>query len=634
MYKSEVTPIPQKSRLVNVLEILFLTGLFARLLVSGKIYYWSNYFFLVWFCLLYLAALLAKKTYFKLPAMLSLGLLLFFGGLIISMPFGLQPLQSARELIIFLGYLFIFLSGVEICNSRSITPVAWALLAAALVQACFGLSQYLGGLERSALMDATVAGFEQVSLKRIFGFTFSPDFFACFLSAALVIWTGGFQALAGKNIKSRSTRIITFAFFAVLLFGMIILSRSMGGFLALLAGIFSLAAMKLGKKYPPRKIAAIFLAVSIFAALVFSLFVYQRRQYFFSSQNPIVLRLYNFESGLKVFLEKPALGAGVGNFWIAYPKYRPLLGNETRYAHNNFIQVLAESGPIAEIGMLILIAYLLLAAKKIADSGDALLMSVWSGLFVVWSAWLWDFGLYAPELASVFFVLFAAVVTGVENAEEKKAPALTLGLLALLSAVLCFVSLWIFAEQRLVKKVEFEFSYGDPKTAKALALKAIKMMPIDDYPEIVMAWSLAREKADAASVLSHYRRAIQLNPRFAFWHRELGDYYVHDGELKLAEFEYLNARELYPYSPDLLARLAKVCRLQGNLNQAEQFGMTALSAAGGHQNALWEMVWIKLARGGDENRAQAVKYLKELEQNYHDPGARAALNKMGAGGGK
>jgi len=566
--------------------------------------------------------------------MLSLGLVLFFGGLIISMPFGLQPLQSARELIIFLGYLFIFLSGLEIYNSRRITPVAWTLLAAAIAQVCFGLSQYLGGLERSALIDATVSGFEQVSLKRIFGFTFSPDFFACFLSAVLVIWIGGFQALAGKNIKSRSTRIITFAFFAILLFSMIILSRSMGGFLALLAGIFLLAAMKLGKKYPPRKIAIIFPAVLMVAALVFSLFVYQRRQYFFSSQNPIVLRLYNFESGLKVFLEKPALGVGVGDFWIAYPKYRPLLGNETRYAHNNFIQVLAESGPIAEIGMLILIAYLLLAAKKIANSGDDLLVSVWAGLFVVWSAWLWDFGLYVPELASVFFVLFAVVVTRVENAEEKKAPALTLGLLALLSAALCFVSLWIFTEHRLVKNIEIEFSYGDPKIAKALALKAIKMMPIDDYPEIVMAWCLAGDKADAASVLPHYRRAIRLNPRFAFWHRELGDYYVHAGEFKPAEFEYLKARELYPYSPDLLARLAKVYRLQGNLDQAEQFGKTALSAAGSHRDALWEMTWIKLARGGDENRGQAVKYLKELEQNYHDPGASAALKRIGAGSGK
>lgn len=584
--------------------------------------------------MIYLASLLVKKTYFKLPGLPALGLGLFFGGLIISMPFGIQPLFSARELIIFLGYLFIFLSCLEIFNKRDITPILWVILAAALIQACFGLSQYLGGLERTALVNPNVSDFEQVSLKRIFGFTFSPDFFSCFLAAVLVIWIGSFEAWAGKNIKPGASRKFIFAFFPILLFAMIILSRSLGGFLALLAGISCLAIIKLGKKHSPSKIALVSLAVLIMAAAVIFLFVYQRRQYFFGAQNPIVLRLHNFRSGIEVYREKPLLGVGVGNFWIAYPKYRHLQGNESRYAHNNFIQVLAESGPVAEIGLLLLITYLLLAAKKIARSQDVLATGLWAGLAVIWSHWLWDYGLYAPELASAFFALFAALVTRVDPGPEKKAPVLTLGMLFLLSAVLCFVCLWIFAEHRLAKKMEIEFSSGDQKIAKDYALKAIKMMPVDDYPEIVMAWILANEKAKPGPVLSHYRRAIQLNPRFAFWHKELGDYYLRSGELKPAEFEYLKARELYPYSPDLLARLAKVYRLQGDLKTAEQYGGTALSAYGNQTNALWEMVWIKLAQGGNDNRALAVKYLKELDKNYKDPGARIVLEKMRAGSGK
>jgi O-antigen ligase len=602
------------------------------MLVSGGIYYWSNYLFLTWFCLAYVAALFSKRSHFRLPWTVSAGLVLFFGASILSMPLGIQPLQSARELIILLGYLFLFLAGVEIFSREGVAALPWVVMAAAIIQVWFGIKQYFGGLQQSALMDATVAEFEQVSLKRIFGFTFSPDFYSCFLSAALVIWAGSFSAGAAKIIPSRWFRILVSVFFGLLLLVPVILSRSIGGFLALLAGMGLLAIMKLGKKYSYARTAAAALAALVIAGAVLSIFVYQRREYFFSPQNPLMLRLHNFRSGIEVWRERPLLGVGVGDFWIAYPKYRGMDGNETRYAHNNFIQVLAESGPVAELGLVLLVLYFLALARKVAARGDALLPGLWAGLAVLWSAWLWDYGLYVPELASLSFALLAALVAKLEDPAEKKVSGPTLGLLALLAGVLIVVSAWIFHEHRLVKKLEVEFSYGDPKTAKDLALKAARAMPLDDYPEIVLAWSLAREGAPRSEAVSHYRRAIMLNPRFAFWRKELGDYYLHQGELKPAEAEYLKARELYPFSPDLLARLVKLYRAQGDFKKAEVYGTVALSAYGFKKNALWEMTLLKLAEGGEQNRGLAVSYLEQLDRGYHDPAAKAMIQKIKAGG--
>jgi hypothetical protein len=143
-----VSQIPEKKAASRYIELFFLAGLLARLLISGKIYYWSNNVFLFWFSASYLLALIDKKSYLNPPVLLKLALVLFFGGLILSMPFGIQTLSSARELIAFLGYLFLLLATMEIYSARNFFPVVGAIWTAAVINGIFGLEQYFGGLDR------------------------------------------------------------------------------------------------------------------------------------------------------------------------------------------------------------------------------------------------------------------------------------------------------------------------------------------------------------------------------------------------------------------------------------------------------------------------------------------------------
>ena len=267
------------------------------------------------------------------------------------------------------------------------------------------------------------------------------------------------------------------------------------------------------------------------------------------------------------------------------------------------------------------------SVRKIDRSRDALGLGLWAGLVIICSHWLWDYGLYVPELASVFFVLLAGMLARTSKKEEPKASALVCILAGLLLAALWFVSIWIFAEQRAMKHAEEYFQKGDLTQAKADAEKAVKMVPADDYPEIILAWVAARTGEKPQTVESYFQRAIQLNPRFAFWRKDFGDYYVNIDKIKLAEDEYLKALSLYPNNPDFMAMLAKVRRYQGDLKGAQEMTDKAMAVSGNHQNVLWEMFYIQSDQG---NHQRARNTLQQLVWAYQDQSAKMLLQRMRA----
>jgi len=621
-----------KKTALPYLEFFFLAGLLLRFSISGRIYYWSNYLFLAWFSLAYFLALLAKKNSFPMPRMLRLGLGLFFAGLIVSMPFGLQQLYSARELVIFLSYLFVFLAGLELLDEQTTGRMILLIIFAAALSALLGLRQYFGGLQNLAGFEdaGDFARVEQVQLKRIFGLTFSSDFFSGSLAASLVLIPGCYRQLVG-GAGTRKALNLALLFLLILVFlAAMVLSKSIGGLLSLMVGVLGLIYLWSPQSLLGRKTLAAALALVVLTAGVCAIFIYHRRSLIFEpGSNPVLLRLHNFSAGVKVFQERPLLGTGLGDFWIAYPKYRQRQANESRYAHNNFLQILAEAGPIAEAGLLLLVLYPLLGLRKIKAGKDPALSSIFSALLVLGSHWLWDYGLYVPELASVFFVLLAALAVKREGSRTPRPLSRTaLALMATLLAVLWAASVWIFAEQRLVKNADRFLFRKNPAAAAASAGRALRLIPADDRACAILA-AAAAQKGDKESVVTdYYRRAIALNPRFAFSHRDLGDYYYHHGQIDAAEAEYARALELYPNNLDFLVRLARVNRLQGNLAGAEKYARQALSVQGSRPLALWEMAKIKLAQG---RRDDLLMLLRELWEKYQDPGARRLLDKYGGG---
>lgn len=58
---------------------------------------------------------------------------------------------------------------------------------------------------------------------------------------------------------------------------------------------------------------------------------------------------------MEIIKDFPLKGIGLGNLGNIYPKYKELIVNETRFAHNIFLQAWAETGILGIISILLLI---------------------------------------------------------------------------------------------------------------------------------------------------------------------------------------------------------------------------------------------------------------------------------------
>lgn len=72
-------------------------------------------------------------------------------------------------------------------------------------------------------------------------------------------------------------------------------------------------------------------------------------------------RFSQWKSGLAQYRDYPVVGSGLGTFRLLYPKYRTQgdLSTTGNYVHNDYIQLLAESGPVSIMFILLFILFLL-----------------------------------------------------------------------------------------------------------------------------------------------------------------------------------------------------------------------------------------------------------------------------------
>lgn len=72
-------------------------------------------------------------------------------------------------------------------------------------------------------------------------------------------------------------------------------------------------------------------------------------------------RFGQWQSGLAQYLDHPVSGSGLGTFKVLYPQYRTLADANTagNYVHNDYIQLLAEGGPVLVLFVMALAGFLL-----------------------------------------------------------------------------------------------------------------------------------------------------------------------------------------------------------------------------------------------------------------------------------
>ncbi len=221
---------------------------------------------------------------------------------------------------------------------------------------------------------------------------------------------------------------------AAVMTGTVFLSGSRGGMLAVIAEFIFLAILMARQKKGSR--AAV--GVGVFAIVLFSLLTWlggkelTTRVFSISTETRTEIsggvRLNIDRDSFAMFRRKPLLGWGLGTFPVVYPGFRSFYTNFfVNEAHNDYLQLLTETG-IVGVGVMLwfLVALYRAAMKKISGwtssvTGSVTLACILGTTGILVHSFV-DFNLQIPANAALFYVLctLAASPPLLQRARKRK----------------------------------------------------------------------------------------------------------------------------------------------------------------------------------------------------------------------
>lgn len=204
---------------------------------------------------------------------------------------------------------------------------------------------------------------------------------------------------------------------AALMVGTIFLSGSRGGMLAIFVELVVLAVILLRQK----KAMRIAIGTAAFVVVLVGLLTWLGGKELTTRVSSISteartevsggMRLSIDRDAFKMFLHKPVLGWGLGNFPVVYPQFRSFYTNFfVNEAHNDYLQLLCEMGVLGFATMIwFLVVLYRRALRKIgnwmSDVSGAVTLACVLGFTGILVHSLFDFNLQIPANAAIFYVL-------------------------------------------------------------------------------------------------------------------------------------------------------------------------------------------------------------------------------------
>ncbi len=314
------------------------------------------------------------------------------------------------------------------------------------------------------------------------------------------------------------------------------------------------------------------------------------------AQGTLAPRLDYWQGAIRIMLDHPLAGTGLGTFDAVFPGYELDPRFYSRFAHNFFLQTGAEAGVpalLAAVAFFGLLAAGWVKASRRAEGPQAMPVSLRAGLVAALMAStlhnLVELDWYIPSIGTLF-ALEAGLVLGVAgqglalspgHKSRRWAPALCI--------LLVLVAAWQWSGQLLVVQ---SAAIPDPVTAQARLEAAAALNPLDGEPLFKLAElhladfestgsessleaaiaaareAMARSPArDAYRVIlaSLYLSAGQLSPatqqleslagrlrplQVPAVYRQLGEAYLRAGRLEEARSVYQRLLEGFPNGPD------------------------------------------------------------------------------------
>lgn len=189
------------------------------------------------------------------------------------------------------------------------------------------------------------------STSEVFGISFYPNTWAAVVAFGALLFCG-WLLTAGNKHRLISAVVIVF------LLGALFLTESKGGWAAFLLGLLWLLAAKFIRSKP----ATVYLTIIALFAVIIS-----ATAYFLSNHPSMSLRKVYWRAAANIGKEYPVTGCGLSSFAEYYSEFKGESPEEVRFAHNDFLQVFAETGVVGTIAFVLL---LFLILHKLSRSSD------------------------------------------------------------------------------------------------------------------------------------------------------------------------------------------------------------------------------------------------------------------------
>lgn len=307
------------------------------------------------------------------------------------------------------------------------------------------------------------------------------------------------------------------------------------------------------------------------------------------------MRATYWRGTLHMVRDHPVLGLGWGTWGAAYPRYTVRGGWPTKLAHNNYLQVWAELGPV---GLLCFVTFLGTALwGGVRHARLALTPAArwgWAGATCAVIAFsvhsLTDFALYTPSVAWIAFALFGALHGAPASpAPGRSAPHRLTALLAVV-AVLALLAVWqrVADVARGVRDAHALVQDGQLVAALPTAMETMRAAPWHGEAAAVAGGLIVRGARQGIGPgwqagLDAFARAAQQQP-LSPWAREsyadaLWELGLRQRDRSLLEVALAQRRAAvanFPVRPDLHARLAQTARALGEDALADTHAAIAL----------------------------------------------------------
>jgi O-antigen ligase len=306
-------------------------------------------------------------------------------------PLSIAPSATFTHVCLFASYVALLLAarGFAARAGERIWLVAAPLVLIGAIESVLGLVQFAAGENEPAKGTYGIRNHLAGLLEMVFPF------------AAMYGW-GALRAVH-DNRKRWLQCAVGFSFAGLLLAGLLC-TLSRGGLAAFLVSFLALAAVGVGGRMTRKKrlitLASVIGIVLIALALFMPVSLVMRL-----AQHSSEGRYTVFREGLGVVREYPLFGCGLGGFESAFLKFKAAEGIlAVDYAHNDYLQMLAELGVVGFLLEGLLVGSVLLRSLRHAESAA---QSRWfavacvGSLAAILTHSAFDFNLYVAANAAV-----------------------------------------------------------------------------------------------------------------------------------------------------------------------------------------------------------------------------------------